>query len=302
MNKLLPSLPEDPEGLAIGRLAEATGLPAATLRTWERRYGAPAPLRRPSGHRRYPAAEVGRLQLVRAALDAGHRAARVVGLGRRDLEELLEVRPAPPPAPRNDQDSWMARTRDLDGPGLEHALHRAAASTGLVELLEEQVAPFLRRLGEAWCRGELDVAHEHLASERLGAFLAARWRQLADRGERPAFVVGCLGDDEHVLALHAGAWVLAAAGHRVVFLGARTPLESFGRALDRARAAGVLTSRPPGMEDAALAPRLIRLRASLPAHVPLLVGGPAGGVEVSGVDWIDGFRHLESWIRRAGNP
>ncbi len=39
--------------LTIGDLAAATGVPAATLRMWERRYGFPLPERLPSGHRRY---------------------------------------------------------------------------------------------------------------------------------------------------------------------------------------------------------------------------------------------------------
>ncbi len=40
-------------GLAIGELARRTGLPAATLRSWETRYGFPRPRRQASGHRRY---------------------------------------------------------------------------------------------------------------------------------------------------------------------------------------------------------------------------------------------------------
>lgn len=43
--------------LTIGDLAAATGVPAATLRMWERRYGFPVPRRLPSGHRRYARAD-----------------------------------------------------------------------------------------------------------------------------------------------------------------------------------------------------------------------------------------------------
>ena len=44
--------------LSIGDLAERTGVPAGTLRSWERRYGVPAPGRAVSGHRRYSPADV----------------------------------------------------------------------------------------------------------------------------------------------------------------------------------------------------------------------------------------------------
>ncbi len=45
--------PEQVSGLTIGDLAERTGVPQPTLRTWESRYGAPRPERLPGGHRRY---------------------------------------------------------------------------------------------------------------------------------------------------------------------------------------------------------------------------------------------------------
>ncbi len=41
------------DGLSIGELARRTGVPAATLRSWEDRYGFPRPQRLGGGHRRY---------------------------------------------------------------------------------------------------------------------------------------------------------------------------------------------------------------------------------------------------------
>ena len=44
---------ESPGGMTIGELAGRSGLPAATLRSWEARYGFPRPQRMTTGHRRY---------------------------------------------------------------------------------------------------------------------------------------------------------------------------------------------------------------------------------------------------------
>ena len=44
---------EPQDGLSIGELARRTGVPAATLRSWEDRYGFPRPQRLAGGHRRY---------------------------------------------------------------------------------------------------------------------------------------------------------------------------------------------------------------------------------------------------------
>ncbi len=64
----------DPEAtLAIGDLAERTGLSTATLRMWESRHGFPVPHRLESGHRRYREEDVEAIQAVLRHKDAGTR-------------------------------------------------------------------------------------------------------------------------------------------------------------------------------------------------------------------------------------
>jgi DNA-binding transcriptional MerR regulator len=50
--------PQRTHPLSIGDLAARTGVPVGTLRTWESRYGVPAPARQVGGHRRYSTADV----------------------------------------------------------------------------------------------------------------------------------------------------------------------------------------------------------------------------------------------------
>ena len=49
----------------IGHVSRLTGVPAATLRSWERRYGLPTTLRSLGGHRRYTFAALNQLRLMR---------------------------------------------------------------------------------------------------------------------------------------------------------------------------------------------------------------------------------------------
>jgi DICT domain-containing protein len=51
-------------GLAIGDVAERTGIAAGTIRMWEQRYGYPAPVRTASGYRTYTEADVEMLRRV----------------------------------------------------------------------------------------------------------------------------------------------------------------------------------------------------------------------------------------------
>ena len=55
---------ESQDGLSIGELARRTEVPAATLRSWEDRYGFPRPHRLAGGHRRYDRADIGLIEAV----------------------------------------------------------------------------------------------------------------------------------------------------------------------------------------------------------------------------------------------
>ncbi len=100
--------------LTIGALSRATHIPVETLRTWERRYGAPRPLRKPSGHRLYPASTVEHLRRVERLLAQGHRAGQILTLPPDALEEMLELgtrssTPLPEPVPVEGASAELAR-------------------------------------------------------------------------------------------------------------------------------------------------------------------------------------------------
>ena len=57
--------------LTIGDLAERTGVPPATLRSWESRYGFPRPTRQAGGHRRYAERDVAAVLEVLRLRDSG---------------------------------------------------------------------------------------------------------------------------------------------------------------------------------------------------------------------------------------
>jgi DNA-binding transcriptional MerR regulator len=60
-----------PPVYSIGAVARMLGIPPATLRTWEERYGLPVPERSLGGHRLYSRDQVEQLRFVKAQLDQG---------------------------------------------------------------------------------------------------------------------------------------------------------------------------------------------------------------------------------------
>ncbi len=81
-----------------GTAARLAGIPVETLRMWERRYGVVGPQTSASGHRRYSAAEVGRLALIKELVDLGHPIGTVAQLPAARLNELRAAQGAPRPS------------------------------------------------------------------------------------------------------------------------------------------------------------------------------------------------------------
>jgi MerR HTH family regulatory protein len=59
--------------LTLKAVSRRTGIPAATLRTWERRYQLTRPLRSPTGYRLYSEEDVTRILQVKYLLEQGVR-------------------------------------------------------------------------------------------------------------------------------------------------------------------------------------------------------------------------------------
>jgi DNA-binding transcriptional MerR regulator len=74
-----------------GTAARLAGIPVATLRMWERRYGVVGPGLSPSGHRRYAPEDVNRLAVIKALVDLGHPIGTVAHLPLAALHEMRAV-------------------------------------------------------------------------------------------------------------------------------------------------------------------------------------------------------------------
>ncbi len=69
-------------------ISRLSGVPAATIRMWERRYTALTPSRSPAGGRLYSRSDVARLALLKQLVDRGHAIGTVAGLTEQSLQQL----------------------------------------------------------------------------------------------------------------------------------------------------------------------------------------------------------------------
>ena len=304
--------------LSIGAVSKATGISADTLRTWERRYGYPAPERTDGGHRLYRLETIEQLRLITQALELGHRPGQIVGAPRETIEELVEAVEASPASssseepegaaapelwdrdrlksPREQIEGWLEAARAFDASSLERSFQRAWYTLGVVTFLEQYASRFVREIGEAWAGGRLEIAHEHFASERIRDFLTTQWRPLSDRSEGPRVICANLPGEQHNLGLHMVAVMMAVSGFQVIFLGADTPIEEITLSAEQIEGTrGVMLSVSRATNPMLVRRDLSQLRAKLPERCYLLVGGGGAPRDVAGVRVFDSLRELGQW-------
>ena len=88
------------------------------------------------------------------------------------------------------------------------------------------VAPALHRIGTLWERGEIGVAHEHLATQislRVLALLRELFGVVRRRSENRVMLAAVEGE-EHIVALQMAGDLLEDAGYEVVMLGPDVPV------------------------------------------------------------------------------
>jgi methanogenic corrinoid protein MtbC1 len=304
MNDRPDSLTPPTVGITIGAMSQATGIPANTLRTWERRYNFPEPQRTDAGQRLYDPALIGHLRLVHQALEAGHRPRQVLGLAEEQLRRLLDKSSAPAPqVPRGPAgatvtETWLQAVQHLDSNTLLGGMRAEAARLGVMRMLTERAGPFMVEMGEAWRQGRIQIFQEHWASEHLRGFLAETWQPLASAAAGPAVVASTLPHDRHDLGLHMAVTIMAMCGWRVVYLGRDTPVDDIAAAVDRSEAPAVLISISQWTAPDLAHAHLEQLRARLDPSVYLLVGGAGSPGALPGITHLSGLEPLYQWASR----
>jgi MerR family transcriptional regulator, light-induced transcriptional regulator len=86
--------------LRSGTAARLAGVPVATLRVWERRYGVVAAPKTPTGQRLYSSHDVQRLRLIKQLADGGHAIGTIATLALGELDLLSADLGNAPRAPR----------------------------------------------------------------------------------------------------------------------------------------------------------------------------------------------------------
>lgn len=286
--------------------AELSGVAAATLRAWERRYGVPVPRRTASAYRLYTAEDVAQVRRMRDLVEDGGvspaEAARVV-LG--SAPRMSDEDHVPLDGLELAQGRILAATQRWDAPGIDTELTRLSMLLDAQTLFERAISPVLAEVGARWERGELSIGQEHLLTERVELAVRASLRSL-ERADGPLVLLACVDFEQHVVGLLGAALRFAASGARTVVLGAMMPAHALAEAVRSMapRLVGLSMSVPP-----AGAKNLLRAYGKACGSTPWVVGGAAAEGLRSSIEAAGGAvavgssstwsAHVREWLRSA---
>lgn len=286
----------------IQAVAEKTGVPAATLRAWERRYGVPLPRRTNTAYRMYSEEDIHDIlqlrDLCRTGMSVGEAAAAlkdglpalpavvansVTGF----TPESAAVDPARQSGAYGEAVArFVEAMRRMDVTAMNATLAPAALMGSPLDVYEHLIVPALIEVGELWHQGSISIGHEHLATELISG-TARQLLQLAQPAT-PNYrcILACFAEEPHALPLYGIGLRLAAQGCQTHLLGARTPPLALAPAVR------------------ALEPALVGLSATTKPEASKLREWVDGyNLACGATPWIVGGRaapELRPWVEKAG--
>lgn len=223
------------ETYPIEAVSRFTGLSPFTLRNWERRYGFPRP-EKPEGSRRYTQEQASLLRRAALLLKQGEKI--------RDLIECLELgRPLPAPKVEQLPKELLSTVDALYDSLIRFDSERADSHCALMslrlslpDLLDRVFHPLLRRLGEDWEGGRIDVAQEHYASAYVRLKLTPHLALGAPSGAKARTALcATIGTEQHAGGLMILASHLKLKGWKLHYFGAGLPFRALESAVKAIR-------------------------------------------------------------------
>lgn len=251
-------------------LSEQTGVPATTLRAWERRYGLLKPKRTPKGHRLYTRDDVEMVRQVVSLLEDDYTISKAINAIR--LGEARETVPETAPSHWIGIRKRFSRAIETFDENLLDTAYNEALSLYPIDIVTiNLIRPLLKQLGKEWEKRPAGIAEEHFFTAYLRNKIGARMHHSAGRNQGKRLLVACLPGEHHELGLLLFSLSAMTRGYRILYLGADLPLEQVRLVAETVDVQGILLSGSTQNFSEEIHQQVAALADSL--DVPVMLGG-----------------------------
>jgi MerR family transcriptional regulator, light-induced transcriptional regulator len=250
-------LGEDLPLYSVGVVADRLGVPTATLRSWNRRYGIGPADHDPGKHRLYTEADIAAVRRMQQMIDQG-ASARSAARAATTFHQ-------------GDSSALLAAVFALDGATAGLVVEQSLRERGVIDTWDSLLRPAFGALSTLQAEGADCLDVEHLLSRVATRALQRIPAPSTRTDSTDSTLLACCDGEAHTLALEALAAALGQSGCTAVMLGASVPATAITAALARLSGvrAVVLWSQRPSTAD-------VTGVRSLAAHarVAVMVAGP----------------------------
>lgn len=242
----------------VAVVARRLGVAAATLRTWDRRYGLGPSAHQAGAHRRYSLEDLARLESMRRMVNAGVPACDAARIAAEaEISQLPQIQYIDDLTNSVMVQSVITKSVNLEsGTAIAKGLIRAASSLdsvachaiitrsiqtrGVIKTWNDVIAPVLIAVGEKWETTNRGIEVEHVLSDQITLAFMQVSSSLSDAINARPVLLACAADDMHSLPLYAVAAGLAEKRISSRNLGARVPHEALVSSMERIGPSAVL--------------------------------------------------------------
>ncbi len=214
----------------IAQLAELSGIKPHTIRIWEKRYKLLEPERTDTNIRRYDDSQLRRLLNTVTLLNSGVKISKIAAFSEKEINELIEKK-------INDQKSsdftsevlinqMFTAALTYNETDFEKAFSSAILRFGVKDTYLKVIYPLLVRAGYMWLNTSLSPCQEHFISNiiKRKLFTVIDSLPLTTKSNQK-WILFLPENEYHEIGLLFAYYLIRAAGHTVVYLGANIPYE-----------------------------------------------------------------------------
>jgi DNA-binding transcriptional MerR regulator len=206
-------------------LEKLTGILAATIRVWERRYNIIIPKRTDTNRRWYDDDDLRRLINITVIYNSGIKISKIARYSESELEEKVKLLTLDSSGSDKHINSLIVAMLTFNSNAVNEILLRIIINSGFEDTFSNVVFPFLRRVGIMWHTGSASTGAEHFITNIFRGRLISAIDSLPPANDpKSKRVIMFLPENEfHELGLLFYSYLIRKLGHEVLYLGQSTP-------------------------------------------------------------------------------
>ncbi|MBN1791902.1 MAG: MerR family transcriptional regulator [Bacteroidales bacterium] len=216
-------------------LEKITGILAATIRVWERRYNIIIPKRTGTNRRWYDDNDLRRLINISIIYHNGIKISKIAKYTESELIAKVNYMTRDSVISDTHIKSLIVAVLSFNGNAVNEILLRSVISIGFEETFSSLIFPFLRRIGIMWHTGSANTGAEHFITNILRGKLIAAIDSLpsASNPKRKRVIMYLPDNELHEIGLLFYSYLIRKLGHEVLYLGQATPFSALTEASEK---------------------------------------------------------------------